>query len=144
LAEPAPDPEDWSGELAALELQLRRLGWQRDQEATYLQRAFGHPSRNRLTNYGDLLAYLHALEGLGSGAEPATAPVPLRRSELLSQCDALLSQLGWDAEQGRALLERELQVASRQQLNDQQLLHFNMLLESETLAAGHNQAPALP
>jgi hypothetical protein len=139
-----PDPEDWSGELAALELQLRRLGWQRDQEAAYLQRAFGHPSRNRLTNYGDLLAYLHTLEGLGAGADPALAPVPLRRSELLSQCDALLSQLGWDAEQGRALLERELQVTSRQQLNDQQLLHFNMLLESETLAAGHNQAPALP
>jgi len=144
MAEPVPDPEDWSGELAALELQLRRLGWQRDQEAAYLQRAFGHPSRNRLTNYGDLLAYLHALEGLGAGADPALAPVPLRRSELLSQCDALLSQLGWDAEQGRALLERELQVTSRQQLNDQQLLHFNMLLESETLAAGHHQAPALP
>ncbi len=144
LAEPAPDPEDWSGELAALELQLRRLGWQRDQEATYLQRAFGHPHRNRLTNYGDLLAYLHALEGLGTGADPTTATVPLRRSELLSQCDALLSQLGWDAEQGRALLERELQVASRQQLNDQQLLHFNMLLESETLAAGQDQAPVVP
>ena len=131
--EPPTDPEDWSSDLAALELQLRRLGWDREREAIYLQRAFGHPSRNRLTNYSDLRAYLHTLDHLVAGSEPATAAVPLRRSELLRQCDALLSQLGWNAEQGRALLERELQVASRQLLNDQQLLHFNMLLESEML-----------
>ena len=144
IQEPIPDPEDWSSDLAALELQLRRLGWEREREATYLQRAFGHPSRNRLTNYSDLRAYLHALEGMPAGSEPASAPVPLRRSELLSQCDALLAQLGWNADMGRSFLERELQAASRQQLNDQQLLHFNMLLESELLAAGPNQAPVVP
>jgi len=144
IQEPIPDPEDWSSDLAALELQLRRLGWEREREATYLQRAFGHPSRNRLTNYSDLRAYLHALEGMPAGSEPGSAPVPLRRSELLSQCDALLAQLGWNADMGRSFLERELQAASRQQLNDQQLLHFNMLLESELLAAGLNQASVLP
>ena len=78
-----------------------------------------------------------------AGSEPASAPVPLRRSELLSQCDALLAQLGWNADMGRSFLERELQAASRQQLNDQQLLHFNMLLESELLAAEPNQAPVV-
>lgn len=142
--EPPPDPEDWSSDLAALELHLRRLGWDREQEAVYLQRAFGHPSRNRLTNYSDLQAYLSVLAGLVVGSEPATATVPLRRSELLNQCEALLGQLGWNADQGRAFLERELQVASRQQLNDQQLLHFNMLLESEMLAALPSQAPVVP
>jgi len=55
-AEQAPDPEDWSDELAALEVQLQRLGWQREQESIYLQRAYGHPSRSRLTSYGDLVA----------------------------------------------------------------------------------------
>ena len=142
--EPPPDPEDWSSDLAALDLQLRRLGWDREREAIYLQRAFGHPNRNRLTNYGDLRAYLYTLAGLASGTEAATAPVPLRRSELLSQCDALLAQLGWNADQGRSFLERELQAASRQQLNDQQLLHFNMLLESEMLATTPGQAPVVP
>ena len=142
--EPPADPEDWSSDLAALDLQLRRLGWDREREAIYLQRAFGHPSRNRLTNYSDLRSYLHTLDHLAVGSEPGTAAVPLRRSELLRQCDALLAQLGWTAEQGRALLERELQVASRQQLNDQQLLHFNMVLESELLAASLNQTPVVP
>ena len=135
VEEPPADPEDWSQELAALDLQLRRLGWAREQESIYLQRAFGHPSRSRLTHYSDLRAYLLALEGLERGSDPAVATVPLRRSELLAQGDALLLRLGWSAEQGRAFLGRELQRVSRQQLSDVQLLQFNMLLEGELLAA---------
>jgi phosphoheptose isomerase len=57
--------------LARLDLQLQRLGWNREQEAVYLERVFGHPNRNRLTSYGDLLAYLQALEGFADGSEPA-------------------------------------------------------------------------
>jgi hypothetical protein len=140
--EPPTDPEDWSQELTALDLQLRRLGWGRAEEGTYLQRAFGHPSRSRLTRYNDLRSYLLALEGLERGSDPAVAAVPLRRSELLAQGDALLGQLGWSTEQGQAFLERELQRRSRRQLSDVQLLQFNMLLEGELLAAGSLPAAA--
>lgn len=139
--EPPADPEDWSQELTAIDLQLRRLGWNREQEGLYLQRAFGHPSRSRLTRYSDVRAYLLALEALERGSDPAVAAVPLRRSELLAQGDALLAQLGWSAEQGRAFLERELQRISRQQLSDVQLLQFNMLLEGELLAGDAPLAP---
>jgi hypothetical protein len=139
--EPPADPEDWSQELTAIDLQLRRLGWNREQEGLYLQRAFGHPSRSRLTRYSDVRAYLLALEALERGSDPAVAAVPLRRSELLAQGDALLAQLGWSAEQGRAFLERELQRTSRQQLSDVQLLQFNMLLEGELLAGDAPMAP---
>ena len=138
--EPTPDPEDWSEELAELDVQLKRLGWDRNQEGTYLQRAFGHPSRNRLTAYTDLVAYLRALRGLAGGNNPETAPVPLRRRDLLSQCDQLLTSLGWDPQQGRQLLEHTFQLSSRQQLSDEQLLEFNMLLESELIGCG--SAPA--
>lgn len=133
IEEPAPDPEDWSGELTQIDLQLRRLGWQREQESTYLERAFSHPSRSRLTTYGDLLAYLQALQGLEPGCDPASAAVPLRRKDLLEQCDALLGQLHWDAAQGRQFLEHHFQLSSRQQLSDPQLLQFNMLLESKLI-----------
>ena len=142
--EPPADPEDWSQELTAVDLQLRRLGWNREQEGTYLQRAFGHPSRSRLTRYSDLRAYLMALETLERGSDPAVAAVPLRRSELLAQGDALLVQLGWSAERGRAFLERELNRISRQQLSDVQLLQFNMLLEGELLTSGASLSPAAP
>jgi len=127
------DPEDWSSELAGLDLQLQRLGWGRDEEGTYLERAFHHPSRNRLTSYVDLVAYLKALEALSPGANPGNAPVPLRRRDLLSQCDQLLGQLQWDASRGRSYLEQHFSLSSRQQLNDTQLLQFNMLLEGELM-----------
>jgi hypothetical protein len=133
-ADPPADPEDWSSELARLDLELRRLGWSREQEGEYLQRAFGHPSRSRLTNYADLKAYLGALEGLSAGAEPTSSPVPLRRRDLLAQSDQLLVALGWKGEQARQFLEQQLGATSRQQLADSQLLHFNMLLEGELLA----------
>jgi len=56
-------------------------------------------------------------------------PPPLRRPELLGQCDQLLGQLQWGASQGREFLEKHFALASRQQLSDEQLLQFNMLLE---------------
>jgi hypothetical protein len=124
-------PDDWSDELAALDVQLQRLGWGRDQESIFLQRAFGHPSRSRLTSYHDLSAYLKAVQQLSPGGDPASAPVPLRRADLLAQCDEMLLQLEWDASQGRTFLEQHFQLSSRQQLSDEQLLHFNMLLEAE-------------
>ena len=125
------DPEDWSDELAALDVQLQRLGWQRDQESIYLQRAFGHPSRSRLTSYGDLVAYLAAVRHLQAPADPTSVAVPLRRVDLLAQSDELLAQLGWDGARGRELLESHFQRSSRQQLNDEDLLRFNMILEGE-------------
>lgn len=131
--EPPVDPQDWSAELAQLDLQLGQLGWSREQEAIYLQRAFGHPNRNRLTTYADLLAYLRRLQSFTPDTDPATAAVPLRRGDLLSQCDQLLEGLGWGAEQGRTFLQHHLGAASRQQLSDQQLLQFNMLLEGEMI-----------
>lgn len=132
---PAEDPQDWSAELTHLDLQLRRLGWDRDREAAYLQRCFGHPSRDRITVYADLVAYLQAIECLEPGCDPTTAAIPLRRTDLLEQCNLLLQRLGWDGTMGRSFLEKHLGVSSRQQLNDTDLLRFNMLLEEETLRA---------
>lgn len=145
--EPPADPEDWSDELAQLELELQRLGWGREQEAAYLERVFGHPSRSRLTRYADLTAYLAALRRAPGGADPAGVPAPVRRVDLLEQSDALLRQLQWDAARGRSFLERHFAFSSRQQLSDEQLLRFNLLLEEEAVAgagagAGGPSAPA--
>ena len=136
------DPEDWSDELAALEIQLARLQWDRNQESVYLERAFGHPSRSRITTYADLLAYVRALRDLPNGSGPESAPVPLRRRDLISQSDQLLASLRWDAARGRQLLEDTFQLASRQQLSDAQLLQFNMLLEEQLITAGRAHAAA--
>jgi hypothetical protein len=135
-SEPPPlDPEDWSSELSQLELQLQRIGWGREEEGVYLQRAFGHASRSRITTYNDLAGYLRSVEGFAPGTDPASAPVPLRRRDLLSQCDQLLAQLGWEAARGRSFLAEHLGASSRSQLSDAQLLAFNMLLEGELIGA---------
>ena len=131
--EPPAEPDDWSEELTAVEMELQRLGWQREQEGEFLQRAFGHPSRTRLVNYADVVAYLKALRCLEPDCSPASAPVPLRRPDLLRCSDELLGQLQWGAAQGRQLLEEQFGKASRQQLSDEQLLHFNQLLEEKLL-----------
>ncbi|MCP9884411.1 hypothetical protein KBY97_04615 [Synechococcus sp. ATX 2A4] len=135
-SEPPPpaagaDPEDWSDELAQVELELKRLDWGREEEAAYLGRAFNHPSRSRLVRYVDLVGYLNALQQLAPGSRPEQAATPLRRRDLLDQSDQLLGQLRWGAAEGRAFLEQHFQLSSRQQLNDQQLLQFNMLLEDQ-------------
>lgn len=142
--EPQADPDDWSEELAELDVQLQRLGWDRSQEGLYLERCFGHPSRSRITSYADLVSYLRGLRALPAGAHPAQAAVPLRRSDLLQQSDQLLQTLRWDAAQGRGLLEQHFQLSSRQQLNDEQLLQFNMLLEGELIQPGSGLPAAVP
>ncbi|EAQ67870.1 hypothetical protein SynRS9909_01125 [Synechococcus sp. RS9909] len=133
-SEAPTDPEDWSDELAAIDLELQRLGWDRQQERLYLERAFGHGSRHRLTRYNDLVAFLKRLRSLEPGISAESAPVPLRRSDLISQGDQMLQTLRWSSAQAREFLQQHLQASSRQQLSDEQLLQFNMLLEEQLLA----------
>ncbi|KZR64251.1 hypothetical protein PMIT1306_01223 [Prochlorococcus sp. MIT 1306] len=128
------DPEDWSDELAAIDHELQRVGWDRDQEMLYLQKCFGHSSRHRITRYSELNSYLNQLKELKPGEGPNEAGKPLRRTDLLNQCDQLLEKLRWTPEQGRRYLQEQLKARSRQQLNDQQLLSFNMLLEAELIS----------
>jgi hypothetical protein len=125
------EPDDWSDELQAADRELERLGWDRDRSGLYLERAFGHPSRDRLVLFADLVAWLQALRRLEPGADPLTAPLPLRRPQLLEQGEDRLRRLGWGAAEGRRLLEAEFGVSSRQQLNDADLLRFNQLLEQQ-------------
>ena len=120
--------------MTAIDLELKRIGWGRDQERIYLERAFGHGSRHRLTRYADLVAYLRQLRQLQPQEQADQAHIPIRRSDLINQGDQMLKQLGWRADQARAFLQEHLQASSRQQLTDEQLLQFNMLLEEQHLA----------
>ena len=130
-SEAPTDPEDWSDELAAVDLELQRVGWERDQERSYLERAFGHGSRHKLTRYSDLIAYLKRLKALEPATAVEAAPVPLRRADLIIQGDQMLQTLQWSGEQAHNFLQQELGATSRQSLSDEQLLTFNMLLENQ-------------
>ena len=133
-SESPTDPDDWSEELTAIDFEVKRIGWAREQERQYLERAFGHASRHRLTRYADLVAFLRQLRQIQPGESPEQSAVPIRRSDLITQGDQMLTNLGWTGEQARAFLQKHLHSTSRQQLSDEQLLQFNMLLEEQTLA----------
>ena len=128
------DPEDWSEELTAIDLELQRVGWDRNSEKIYLERAFGHASRHRLTRFSDLVAYLKRLRDLAAGSDPQHAEIPLRRSDLITQGDEILQRLQWNQQQAKDFLNQHLQVNSRQQLTDEQLLSFNMMLEEQLIS----------
>ncbi|MGE4582916.1 MAG: hypothetical protein AAEC03_11285, partial [Synechococcus sp.] len=104
--------------MTAIDFEINRIGWSRDQERVYLERAFGHAGRHRLTRYADLVAYLRQLRQLEPGDKADQAVVPLRRGDLISQGDEMLRQLGWSGEQARGFLQQHLQAKSRQQLSD--------------------------
>ena len=132
-SESPTDPDDWSEELTAIDFELKRIGWNRDQERQYLERAFGHGSRHRLTRYADLVAFLRQLRQIQPGESPDQCAVPIHRSDLISQGDQMLLKLGWTGEQARTFLQKTLNSISRQHLSDEQLLQLNMLLEEQIL-----------
>ena len=136
-SEAPTDPEDWSEELTAIDFELRRIGWDRSRERIYLERAFGHGSRHRLTRYADLVAFLRQLRQIQPEETPETAAVPIRRSDLIQQGDQMLHQLQWSKDQAREFLQKHQRANSRQQLSDEQLLQFNILLEDQLNANAH-------
>ena len=133
-SEAPTDPDDWSEELTAIDMQLKRIGWDRSQEQIFLERAYGHGSRHKLTRYSDLVAYLARLTNFEVGVDAHSAAVPLRRSDLISQGDEMLLSLKWSQDQAKQFLQTKHGATSRQQLSDEQLLEFNMMLEEQLIS----------
>ena len=139
-SEAPTDPEDWSEELTAIDLQLKRIRWTREHESEYLERAYGHGSRHKLTRYSDLVSYLNKLKSFDDEANAGSAPTPLRRNDLITQGDEMLTTLQWDQETAKNFLQTKLGATSRQQLSDEQLFDFNMLLEEQLIRIMPNQS----
>lgn len=151
---PSPDasePADWSDDLAVVEAQLERLGWDRNQESVYLERSFGRMERSGITDYQDLRLYIDALQRLSPPADPCTAPLPGQhelpprlpsRELLIRNGNTLLRQLDWTTDQGRAFLKRHFGHTSRQALSDEQLMQFNQQLEAHQIGGGGDGSPA--
>ncbi|MGA1600722.1 MAG: hypothetical protein ACO4CG_00355 [Prochlorothrix sp.] len=75
---PLPAVEDWGESLAQLDVEVRRLGWTPQQEADYLQAHYGHPSRDYVTEYAELLDLIQALKAIPSPtptSEPGSGPI---------------------------------------------------------------------
>ena len=51
------EPNDWSNELIAIDSEIKRLDWSRDDEINFLQKNLGYNNRSKITKYDELINY---------------------------------------------------------------------------------------
>ena len=121
------EPNDWSNELTAIDSEIERLKWTRDDEIVFLEKNLGYNNRNKITNYNDIVKYLNLLKKLNISVDPELSNRDF--DTLIKESDTLLKDLSWDHKQGREYLQKEFNVSTRKELNKEQLLSFVSMLK---------------
>ena len=116
------DPIDWSNELTAIDSEIERLKWSREEEIKFLEKNLGFNNRNKITNYNDIVKYLNLLKKIDISLHSDILNQNIKT--LIEESDSLLRDLSWDHTQGREYLQKEFNVSTRKELNEEQLLSF--------------------
>ena len=116
------EPSDWSNELAAIESEIERLKWSREDEINFLDKNLGYNNRNKITNYNDILMYLNLLKKIDDKNQ--TKVINENINILINESDIILRDLSWNNTQGREYLQKEFNVSTRKELNEKQLISF--------------------
>ena len=122
------EPSDWSRELTAIDAEIERLKWSRDDEINYLEKTLGYNNRNKITNYTDIVQYLSLLKKIDI-LNPLEV-VNGNLNTLIEESDIILRDLSWDNKKGREYLQKEFNVSTRKELNEEQLISFVSMLRS--------------
>ena len=122
------EPNDWSNELTAIDSEIKRLNWSREDETNFLITNLGYNHRNKITRYSEILKYLELLKTVDR--ESPHDLINFNIQTLIEESDLLLKDLSWDHKQGRAYLQKEFNVSSRNELDNKQLISFVSKLKS--------------
>ena len=122
------DPSDWSNELTAIDSEIKRLKWSRDEENKFLEKNIGYNNRNKITKYSDILKYLSLLKE--TNIHIPSKVVNENINILIEESDTILRELSWDNIQGREFLKKEFNVSTRVELSETQLKSFVQKLKS--------------
>ena len=122
------EPSDWSNELTAIDAEIKRLKWSRDDEINFLEKTLGYKNRNKITKYSEILKYLSLLKkvNINNHSQVPNGNINI----LIEESDSILRDLSWNHIQGREYLEKEFNVSSRKELNEKQLIIFVDKLKS--------------
>ena len=122
------EPNDWSNELTAIDIEIERLKWSRDDEIIFLEKKLGFNNRNQITKYSDIVKYLNLLkdENMNNKSDLLNENI----NNLIYESDNILRDLSWDNIQGREYLQKEFNVSTRKELNEEQLISFVAKLKS--------------
>ena len=116
------EPSDWSMELTAIDSEIQRLNWSRDDEINFLQKTFGYNNRNKITNYSEIVKYLSLLKKTDD--QNPSKVFNENINTLIKESDIILRDLSWDHSQGRDYLQKEFNVSTRKELSEKQLISF--------------------
>ena len=122
------EPSDWSNELTAIDSEIERLKWSREDEIKFLEKNLGYNSRNKITNYNDIVKYVNLLKNINSPMQSILNNTNI--NTLIEESDNILKDLSWDHLQGREYLQKEFNVSTRKELSEQQLIAFVEKLKS--------------
>ena len=122
------EPSDWSNELTAIDSEIERLKWSREDEIKFLEKNLGYNSRNKITNYNDIVKYVNLLKNINSPMQSMLNNTNI--NTLIEESDNILKDLSWDHLQGREYLQKEFNVSTRKELSQQQLIAFVEKLKS--------------
>ena len=122
------EPSDWSMELTAIDSEIKRLNWSRDDEINFLEKTFGYNNRNKITNYSEIVNYLSLLKKTDN--QNPSKVFNENINTLIKESDIILRDLSWDHSQGREYLQKEFNVSTRKELSEKQLISFVEKLKS--------------
>ena len=116
------EPNDWSNELIAIDSEIKRLNWSRDDEISFLQKNIGYNNRNKITKYDELINYLNILKKVEIPNTSKSNSFDF--NSIIEESDNVLKDLSWDYKQGREYLQKEFNVSTRKELDEKQLISF--------------------
>tara|TARA_B100001250_G_scaffold359056_1_gene335734 strand:+ start:1951 stop:2604 length:654 start_codon:yes stop_codon:yes gene_type:complete len=122
------EPNDWSNELTAIDSEIERLKWSREDEINFLEKSLGYNNRNKITNYNDIVIYLGLLKKIDRPSKNNEFKGNI--NTLIEESDNILKDLSWNHIRGREFLQKEFNVSTRKELNEEQLISFVAKLKS--------------
>ncbi len=122
------EPNDWSNELTAIDSEILKLKWSRDDENKFLENNFGYNNRSKITKYNEIVDYLNKLKKLNKLNTPQSDSINM--ISIINESDQILKELSWDHQKGREYLLKEFNVSSRKELDETQLMSFVSKLKS--------------
>ena len=124
----AQEPFDWSNELAEIDSEIKRLNWKREDELGFLEKNLGYNHRNKITKYDELIKYLKILKKIDRTDSSKLKKID--RKSIIDESDSIIKDLSWNNKQGREFLQKEFNVSTRIELDEDQLLSFIDKLKS--------------
>ena len=116
------EPSDWSRELTAIDLEIKRLNWNRDDEIKFIKKNLGYNNRNKITKYNEIVNYLNILKEIENSSKSNSNGSNIET--MIEESDVILRELSWDNKQGREFLEKEFNVSTRKELSHAELTSF--------------------